>query len=147
MMKDSRVFGFTFIEVMIALAIVAILAAIAFPAYQDQVRKARRADALNGLHQIQMGQEKWRANHPGYTGALMGANCGDADAGNDGGLCISDASDQGHYTLAITAASVTGFTATATPGGTQVGDTCGTFAVNQDGPLTTGFADAECWKR
>lgn len=147
MMKDSRVLGFTFIEVMIALAIVAILAAIAFPAYRDQVRKARRADAMNGLHEIQMGEERWRANHTAYTSTLMGADCGDANAANDGGLCIASASDQGHYTLAITAASATGYTATATPVGDQVDDTCGTFAMNQVGPVTTGYADAACWKR
>ena len=146
-MKHSRVFGFTLIEVMIAVAIVAILAAIAFPAYQDQVRKSRRADAMNGLQEIQMAQEKWRANHTAYTANLTGANCGDANAVTNTGLCIASASDQGYYTLAITAASTTGFTATATPTGDQTADSCGTFAVNQDGPVTTGYADAACWKR
>jgi len=146
-MNNARASGFTLIEVLIAVAIVAILAAIAFPAYEEQVRKSRRADAMNGLQEIQAAQEKWRANHTDYTANLMGANCGDADAATNTGLCIASASDQGYYTLAITAASRTAFTATATPTGDQTADSCGTFAVNQDGPVTTGFADAACWKR
>jgi type IV pilus assembly protein PilE len=145
--KYSRLFGFTLIEVLIALAIVAILAAIAFPSYMDQIRKSRRGDAMEGLQRILMAQEKWRANHTAYTAALTGDHCGDTDAANNTGLCIPDSSDNGHYTLAISAASATGFTATATPAGTQADDRCGTFAANQDGPLTTGYADAQCWRR
>jgi len=132
---------------LIAVAVVAILAAIAFPAYMEQVRAARRVDAMDALQEIQMAQEKWRANHTSYAAALMGTNCADADAGNDGGLCLPSTSDQGYYNLAISAASATGFTATAAPTGAQSSDSCRTFAVNQDGPLTTGYANADCWKR
>ena len=41
--------GFTLIELMIAVAIVGILAGIAYPSYQDSVRKSRRADAQGAL--------------------------------------------------------------------------------------------------
>jgi type IV pilus assembly protein PilE len=146
-MNDSRLSGFTLIEVLIVLAVVAILAAIAFPAYMDQVRKARRSDAMGSLQEMQMAQEKWRANHTVYAAALMGENCGDGDAANDSGLCIPSTSEQGYYTLAITAASATGFTGTASPQGSQSRDSCGTFAIDQDGPVTAGYANAECWKR
>ncbi|MBS3745013.1 MAG: prepilin-type N-terminal cleavage/methylation domain-containing protein, partial [Wenzhouxiangellaceae bacterium] len=46
-MKNTR--GFTLIELMITVAILAILVGIALPAYQNQVQKARRADAVSGL--------------------------------------------------------------------------------------------------
>jgi prepilin-type N-terminal cleavage/methylation domain-containing protein len=41
--------GFTLIELMIAVVVIAILAAIAYPSYQDSVRKSRRADAKSAL--------------------------------------------------------------------------------------------------
>ena len=62
--------GFTLIELMIALAIVAILVAVALPAYQDSVRKGRRADAFAAVSAIQLAQERFRANHPTYATAL-----------------------------------------------------------------------------
>ncbi|MFI3186333.1 MAG: prepilin-type N-terminal cleavage/methylation domain-containing protein, partial [Methylococcaceae bacterium] len=47
-MKQSQA-GFTLIELMVTVAIVGILAAIAYPSYQDSVRKSRRADASGAL--------------------------------------------------------------------------------------------------
>ncbi|MBT5230750.1 MAG: hypothetical protein HOM11_10815 [Methylococcales bacterium] len=56
---------------------------------------------------------------------------------------------RGYYTLAITAASTESYQATATPilDGPQASDSCGSFAYNQDGELTTGFASLECWNK
>lgn len=129
--------GFTLIEVMIALVIVSILAAIAVPSYQDSVRKGRRADGMTALLHLQLAQEKWRANHTSYSSTLGG-----------GGLGLSSSSSDGYYTLAITAASSTGFTATATPktGTAQAGDTC-TFTITQDGPDLSTAAHRSCWNR
>ena len=57
-----------------------------------------------------------------------------------------------YYTIAIVNIDdtllTTQYRATATikAGTAQVGDSCGTFAVNQDGPYTIGFAAASCWQ-
>lgn len=59
--------GFTLIELMIAVAIVGILIALAFPSYRDSVHKGRRADAMTAFGSIQQAQERWRSNNPSYT--------------------------------------------------------------------------------
>lgn len=58
--------GFTLIEMMIVVVIVAILAAIAYPAYTNAITKARRSDGVDALLNIQALQEKYRANNPSY---------------------------------------------------------------------------------
>lgn len=104
--------GFTLIELMIAVAVVAILAAVALPGYQQFIRKARRADGKEALIRLQIDQEKWRTSNASYTSTLGGGGLGWA----------STNSAEGHYTIAITASSATGFTATATGTGSQASD-------------------------
>lgn len=62
--------GFTLIELMIAVAIVALLLAVALPSYRDSVQKGRRADAMTAFGNIQQAQERWRSNNPSYTTTL-----------------------------------------------------------------------------
>ncbi|PCJ34220.1 MAG: pilus assembly protein [Cellvibrionales bacterium] len=104
--------GFTLIELMIVIAIVGILAAVAYPSYLDSIRKARRTDAMDGILTLQNLQEKWRANNTTY---------------ND---FANAASVDGYYTLAVTDGTdtATGYTLTATAvaGTSQAGDTVGT---------------------
>lgn len=62
--------GFSLIELLVALVIAAILAAMAWPAYQNQVMKGRRSDAINALATIAQAQERWRADNPFYQSDL-----------------------------------------------------------------------------
>ncbi len=122
MPRLQKTTGFTLIEVMIVVAIIGILAAIAYPSYLEYVRDSRRSDAVAALLQLQLDQEKWRANNTTYTNVLQGTNCGTASAT---GLCWSSAtSPDGYYNIAITGNSSTGYTATATaaPTGAQASD-------------------------
>lgn len=59
--------GLTLIEVVVALALIGVLAALAYPSYVDQLRKSRRSDAITRLAHLQQAEERWRANHPGYA--------------------------------------------------------------------------------
>lgn len=132
--------GFTLMELMIVVVIIGVLAAVAFPSYQDSVRKSRRSDAKADLLALQLAQEKWRATNPSYTANL--ANLGRTAAGG------TFYTPQGFYTLGVAGVSATAYTITATPvaGSDQASDSCGAFSVDQNGPVTTTAAQTACWK-
>lgn len=129
-------YGFTLIELMIVLAIVAILAAIAYPSYLDSIRLARRADATDGLLTLQSQQEKYRANNTTF-GTLA----------QIGGLA---ASSDGFYTLTVGNAAATSYTLTATAvaGTTQAADTgCTAMTLTVVAASPRGVkAPAVCWR-
>lgn len=62
--------GFTLIELMVVVAIVGILAAIAYPAYQDQVRKSRRAAAQSFLMNVAAKQQQYLIDARTYATTL-----------------------------------------------------------------------------
>lgn len=128
--------GFTLIELMIVLAIVAILIVLALPSFQDTIRKSRRSDAMNAILDIQLSQERWRVNHTTY-GTL-------AD------LEITNASPDGHYSLTITDEGRTTYTIKAEAEGDQAYDSCGSFTLAVVAGVITKTADgndALCWKK
>lgn len=58
--------GFTLIEVMVVLVVVSVLASIAYPSYQDAVRKAKRAEGRTALMQLMQQQERYYSQHNNY---------------------------------------------------------------------------------
>ena len=87
--RSRRPPGFSLIELMIAIAVIGLLAAVALPTFMDSVRKSRRTDAIAAMAAIQQAQERWRASNPAYTTTW-------AD------LAASSATPKGYYTLALT---------------------------------------------
>ena len=69
--RARSVRGFTLIEVMIVVVIVGILASIAYPAYQDQVRRTRQADAQGQIMAFGSSLERHRGKHFSYDGAAL----------------------------------------------------------------------------
>ena len=131
--------GFTLIELLIVVVIVGVLASIAYPAYQDSIRKGRRADASASLSAVQQAQERWRANNPAYASTL------DASA-TPPGLGIPALTAGGYYGVAIGDVSGAGYsvTATAVAGKSQASDgDCVQLRVRiQSGNIIYGAAPA-----
>ncbi|MDP1708619.1 MAG: type IV pilin protein [Gammaproteobacteria bacterium] len=132
--------GFTLVELMIVVAIIGILAAIAYPSYQDSVRKSRRAQAITDMYSIQLAQEKWRANNSTY-GTL---------ANVWGTVTTSPATGTAYYNLAISGNTATAYTltATATTAGGQNNDkaggiSCTPLTLNHNGPV----GQPACWAK
>jgi type IV pilus assembly protein PilE len=140
--------GFTLIELLIVIALIAILATVAFPAYQDQIRKARRTDGQTALVGIAMAQERFRANCSRYADTLdpdaSGMVCG---SGNAYSLPLAETSPEGWYTLSLNQADESGFSAVATARNAQVPDraggvACDVLTIDQEGAKTP----RECWR-
>jgi len=128
--------GFSLIELLIALAIVAILAAITVPSFSGLVARSRRSDAMAALLDVQLAQERWRALNFSYAPSLSELGWASAD------------SPEGYYQLRVTGADDSGYRVTARPVGVQQSDSCGVFAVDEQGPAYSGgFADERCWQR
>lgn len=145
--------GFTLIELMIAVVVVAILAGLAFPTFMGAIRKSRRAEAFTALASVQQAQERWRANNASYASDLTSAS--------PTGLALSSATPGSHYTISVANPDATSYEAiaTAASGSTQAGDgTCAKLGVKMSaGNLTYGGTTAAgtltytatnpCWSR
>lgn len=121
--------GFTLIEVMIVVSIVAILAAIAVPSYQNSVTKGRRTDAMAALQGLAQAMER----HYMTTGAYTGAATGPADTGAPTIFSTKSPVDgsQTFYNLTISTGTATAYTLTADPTNGQEGD--GNITLTQTG--------------
>ena len=143
-MKASyRHYGFTLIELLIIVVILGIIAAVAVPAYQDYSKRAKRSDGLTSLAELQLLQEKFRANCPHYARNISTTTrtCDTATPANST-LVYSANSPEGYYALAVTSSSNTSFTMTATGQNGQETDTgCTVLTITESGQITPGDCD------
>lgn len=88
--KMKREHGFTLIEIMIVIAIIGILAAVAIPAYNDYMVRARVTDILHIMAKDKTSIAEHWSMHQGYTGSETPANIG-VEAGARGPFILSTA--------------------------------------------------------
>ncbi|MCB1606392.1 MAG: prepilin-type N-terminal cleavage/methylation domain-containing protein [Xanthomonadales bacterium] len=141
-MKRLGKSGFSLLELMITIAIVGILLAIALPAYNDQIRRARRAEGRNKLQEISLAQQRFYTNCNRYAMLLGGQQVDCSGLGIDQPVL----SEHGHYQLALQLIP-DGWILQAVPTGDQMLDVpCGTLSLSHTGAKSASGSDpAHCW--
>ena len=131
-MSHKHHHGFTLIELVVTVAIVGILAAIAYPSYIEYVQQSRRADCKAVMLTYVNALERRFSTDNAYPDSLDGYSCASSDGSATYDLELDVAADGSSYTLS------------ATPAGSQSQDKCGTLSVTN-----TGTKDAtgtgSCW--
>jgi len=132
-----KVTGFTLIELMIVLAIVAITAAIALPSYQNQIEKTRRSAAKSDLVELASFMQRFYTENNRF----------DQDRGAVAiALPFNESPQDGaakYYDLTLVVAQ-SSYTLKSTPKGTQSGDFCGTLSLAHTGAKTHS-SGSDCW--
>lgn len=142
--------GFTLVELMIVVAVVAILAAIAYPNYREYVLRSNRSVGQALLADAAARQERFFSDYNRYTQVVVEPpGCQGADCGL---RFRSDLSEGGLYRLSVPAATNAAYRVTASAIGNQTQDTaCMTMSRENTGARTAQDADggdstARCWR-
>ena len=131
--------GFTLIELMITLVVIAILAAVALPSYRQYIARGHRAEAKAALLQVAQWMERANTANGEYpTGQPT--------------LVMLQALKPQHYTLSLPTSTASGFTVLATRADMMLGDPCGDLTLTHTGirgarSYSVGNVARECWGR
>jgi type IV pilus assembly protein PilE len=133
----NKLKGFTLIELMIAVVIVAILAAVALPAYQNHVQRTNRAVAKAILLENAQFMEQFFTVNNKYTTAVLPFTQSPKT-----GVALQ-------YAISLNPVANAAFTLQAVPTGTMTGDVCGTLTLTNTGVQGQGPGGdvAGCWNR
>ena len=136
MYKHMR--GITLIELMIVVVIISILAAVAYPNYQEFTARAKRNEARAALLRLAVNQERFYLNNNTFTADLTQLGFGTTPTWE---------SETGYYEIEVTAADTSNYTASATylQGGREA-TRCLTFTINGR-EVKTSAPDTNCWER
>ncbi|WNL47434.1 type IV pilin protein [Dyella sp. BiH032] len=137
----ARARGFTLVELMIVVAVIAILAAVAIPNYYRYMLRANRAAAEDVMLDMASAQERYMIDSRVYT----------TDPSQLGYGTLPDSVSSNYtFTIALVAGPPPGYTITAAPksGSLQSRDTdCGTLKLDSSGNKTASGSSTTCWKK
>ena len=125
--------GFTLIELMIAVAIVAVLLAVAMPSYREHVRKSSRAEAQAYMMAVETRQQQFLVDTRAYAATVAVV-----------GVAVP-ANVNAAYTLDMPTPTAVppAYTLTLTPKTGQSGERCGILSINSAGTKTAAVSG--CW--
>lgn len=125
--------GFTLIELVIAIAIVAILVSVALPSYREYTRRSVRAEAQAYMMAVAARQQQFLVDTRAYAATVSAV----------GVTMPSNVSAAYTVSMPTPGTAPPSFTLTLTPSGGQVGDACGALSINHSGNKTA--AKTGCW--
>jgi type IV pilus assembly protein PilE len=133
--NGKKQLGFTLTELMITVAIIGILAAVAYPSYTDFVLRSNRSEAQRELLRYANLQEQVFVDSRSYAASMTGLGEGTA----------SVTTDSGKYIISVQASTTTTFTLQAVAQSSQTNDSgCTTLTVNEVGSKTPTTL---CWEQ
>lgn len=136
-----RHFGFTLIELMIVVAIAAILAAVAIPSYRQYVMKSHRSVAKSTLMEMASREERYYTLNNAYPASATSLGYSAAT------VTVPSGADP-YYQVSVVSGG-NAYSLQAVPTGSQTGDTCGTYTLNNlgvQGNSGNTTSTADCWK-
>lgn len=138
--KCHREQGFTLIELMIVVAIIGILAAVAYPSYAEYVRRGNRAVAQAALLEAQQFMERFYAANSRYTTDAAGTISPTLPA-----RLSAVPNESPKYDLTLSDPAVSSYTLTATP---RITDKCANLTINNTGVRGTSSSLSvnDCWR-
>lgn len=142
--------GFTLIEVMITVAIISVLAAIAYPSYRDYIDRSRRSEAQGILMESAQWMERFYAENYRYDKNTADVAVATLFAGR---FTQSPRNGAAAYTIRVQSSSDTAFVVEAVRTGSMTGDKCGNFEITSTGIQRLGGTPAptspmeRCWRK
>lgn len=124
--------GFTLIELMLVIGVIAVLSAIAFPSYLEHVRKSRRGAVKADMVEYAQRAERLHSSENSYANFKLPYTVSPREGGT------------AYYNLKVQVAQ-SSFTITATPQGTQTKDSCGEMTIDQANRKTAKDTLSSCW--
>jgi type IV pilus assembly protein PilE len=154
-MQKNTQNGFTLIELLIVVAIVGVLAGIAYPSYQDSMTKSRRADAKAALLELSVFMERLYTTTGCYNPGVDKI-CGTTDDTTapvlapylrTDGTVVTPKSGKANYDLSLSIITASAFTLQAAPKSTAPDSVCGALTLTYTGVKGEGGsgAVADCW--